>query len=219
MSLQIRDSYHRAHGDPGFLGDVGKFLGGAVKTVVGGVTGFATGGPIGALFGGLSASGILKASAPATSMATPLVNVQGIVPGELQIPPTSCAGLSWKGKCYGGAFGPGTASVGVSALGPATGSGSPVMLQNGQLCAVKGTHLNKTTYTTRSGIVPAGTRCVKNRRMNPLNPSALSRSMRRVASFSRATRSIERELGKLGRAHGPRPRAVASRRGKSCGCK
>jgi hypothetical protein len=43
-----RGDYYRAGG---ILGSIGKFLGGAVKTVAGAATGFITGGPIGAALG------------------------------------------------------------------------------------------------------------------------------------------------------------------------
>lgn len=46
-----------------------------------------------------------------------------------------------------------------------------------------GFHLNKGTYWTLQGVVYPGTRCVKNRRMNPLNPRALRRAIRREGSF------------------------------------
>ena len=46
-----------------------------------------------------------------------------------------------------------------------------------------GYHLNKGTYWTLQGVVYPGTRCVKNRRMNPLNPRALRRAIRREGSF------------------------------------
>jgi hypothetical protein len=158
------------------------------------VAGFATGGPAGAVVGGLSALGILKGAAPATSAGIPNV-VMGGMTGGLVADPTKCAGLFLNGKCIGAGWGGGTAAVGVTELGPMapTGGFTPGMVNGAKK---------------------------KYRRMNPLNPRALSRSMRRVASFSRATRSIEKELGKLGRAHGPR-RAPATRgRGRaSCSCK
>ena len=58
---------------------------------------------------------------------------------------------------------------------------------------MRGTHLNKTTYRTLDGtLVPAGTRCVKNRRRNPLNPRALSRAVSRVAAAKKYATMLDR---------------------------
>lgn len=193
MSLSMKVARAAYRGDPGFLGDIGKFLGGAVKTVVGGVSGFATGGPTGALFGALRGSGLIKGGSP--------VNIRdasaagwggqsampgtGLVTGFTDTPGSQlCAGVKIGGKCYGGLIGGGTASVGVNPLGPAGAAGT--------------------------GVIGYGAAPKKSRRMNPLNPRAASRAMRRLASFGRATECIRRDLGKLGRRMSP-PRA------KSCG--
>lgn len=58
----------------------------------------------------------------------------------------------------------------------------------------KGYHLNKAGYYSRKrgGWVPAGTVCVKNRRRNPLNPRALSRSISRISSAKNAARFLSR---------------------------
>lgn len=66
-------------------------------------------------------------------------------------------------------------------------------------CATKGTHLNRSAYV-RTGpaharnlqLIEKGTVCVKNRRMNPLNPNALSRSLRRIVSAKRATAWLQK---------------------------
>lgn len=66
--------------------------------------------------------------------------------------------------------------------GGATGRGSGCM---------SGFHPNKTAYFLRDGtFVDVGTRCVKNRRRNALNPRALDRSLGRVASAGNALRSL-----------------------------
>lgn len=65
-----------------------------------------------------------------------------------------------------------------------------------------------------------GSRCVKNRRMNPLNPRAASKAVRRLAGFQRATSAVEKQLRKMaGKAvRGSRaPARFASKKG--CGCK
>lgn len=53
-----------------------------------------------------------------------------------------------------------------------------------------GHHLNKTRYLTRQGVVEPGTRCVKNRRMNPTNPRALVRAIRRGDRFVALAKSF-----------------------------
>lgn len=44
---------------------------------------------------------------------------------------------------------------------------------------------NKSSYFTLAGFVPKGTRCVKRRRRNPMNPRALDRAISRVDSGKR----------------------------------
>jgi len=53
-----------------------------------------------------------------------------------------------------------------------------------------GWHLNKGTYWTKAGVVHKGTRCVKNRRMNPTNARALGRAIRRGDSFVRLAKGF-----------------------------
>ena len=56
-----------------------------------------------------------------------------------------------------------------------------------------GTRPNKSGYYVQGGqYVPPGTVCVKRRRMNPLNPRALSKAMRRIESAKRATTVLGR---------------------------
>ncbi len=50
-----------------------------------------------------------------------------------------------------------------------------------------GCHPNKSDYFLKSGsFVPRGTRCVRNRRRNPLNPRALDRAISRIGSAQNA---------------------------------
>jgi len=56
-----------------------------------------------------------------------------------------------------------------------------------------GTRPNKSGYWLQGGqYVAPGTVCVKRRRMNPLNPRALSKAMRRIESAKRATSVLGR---------------------------
>lgn len=59
-----------------------------------------------------------------------------------------------------------------------------------------GYHRNKHGYFLESGhFVPKGSKCVRNRRMNPLNPRALDRSLRRMKGAERFVKSYEKALG------------------------
>jgi len=58
---------------------------------------------------------------------------------------------------------------------------------------LKGYRANKTSYFLKDGtFVPAGTRWVKIRRRNSLNPRALSRAMSRLEGAKKASKSISR---------------------------
>jgi len=61
-----------------------------------------------------------------------------------------------------------------------------------QACC-KGFHVAK-TKDPRS---PSFGKCVRNRRMNSLNPKALRRSTRRLSSFNRMAKNTQKELRKL----------------------
>jgi len=53
------------------------------------------------------------------------------------------------------------------------------------LACPSGFHPNKSSYFTQAGFVEKGSRCVKNRRRNPMNPRALDRAISRVDSGKR----------------------------------
>lgn len=86
---------------------------------------------------------------------------------------------------------------------PAAGGTTGAPAQNGAGCG-KGFHPNKTGYFTAQGYVAPGSRCVKNRRRNPLNPRALSRSIARISSAKNAAKFLSR---------------VSVRPKEGCGCK
>jgi len=61
-----------------------------------------------------------------------------------------------------------------------------------EMCTT-GTRPNRSGYWLQSGqYVEPGSVCVRKRRMNPLNPRALSRAMRRIESAKRATTVVGR---------------------------
>jgi hypothetical protein len=63
-------------------------------------------------------------------------------------------------------------------------------------CAIQGYHLNKSRYAVVNGgdpyVVEAGTKCVKNRRRNALNPRALNRAVSRVAAAKKYAKMLDR---------------------------
>lgn len=86
-------------------------------------------------------------------------------------------------------------SVGFGAYSSGSATAYFTPQQNGgAACQLgSGTHLNKTGYFLKSGqYVAPRTKCVKNRRRNPLNPRALSRAMGRLASAKRAAKALDR---------------------------
>lgn len=66
------------------------------------------------------------------------------------------------------------------------------MAVNGMGCAT-GHHPNKSDYFLKDGtFIQKGTRCVKNRRRNPLNARAADRAISRIESAKRATKRLSR---------------------------
>lgn len=178
-------------GDPGLL----DFFKGIVKTGIG----FATGGPAGAV------QSILRrrrgqVTQGAGSPMDPMMDPS-------QAP--SRADWKWTGRATGWVAGPGQGGGGVVDLikgtirhptrWPTFGSQPPqtsALLSgngvNGVACP-SGYHANKSSYFLMNGeYVPAGSRCVKNRQRNPLNPKALSKSMGRLTSFKKAAKAASR---------------------------
>lgn len=151
-------------GDPGIFGDIW----GGIK---GAATGLLSGGPLGAIGGALSGSGIIK---PPTPTLPPMVTPRLPVRNGFQSAPT--------GIRVGGLL-PGGAAPYVGYDRPATnGMGPP-----------KGYRLNKSGYWLKSGeYVQPESRYVKIRRRNPMNPRALDRAMTRITSAKRASKKLGR---------------------------
>lgn len=70
--------------------------------------------------------------------------------------------------------------------------GSPGACLPNPCCS--GQHLNKTMGCDGA---PPGTKCVSNRRMDPLNPKALRRAIRRAKGFERFVKSNRKSLRSL----------------------
>jgi len=89
-------------------------------------------------------------------------------------------------------------SLGQAGQVPAKGFGAAIRRavpggETGMEMCTTGYRANKSGYFLQSGqYVEPGTVCVRKRRMNPLNPRALSRAMRRIESAKRATSVLSR---------------------------
>lgn len=89
---------------------------------------------------------------------------------------------------------PQAANGGTPSGAPTAGGGLARLFPGGETgigtgCA-SGFHPNKTSYFTKEGFVEKGSKCVKNRRRNPLNPRAASRAIGRLESATKATKRI-----------------------------
>lgn len=70
----------------------------------------------------------------------------------------------------------------------------PSVADNGQLCCPSGFHLSTRKDPCTGN---KNTCCVRNRRMNALNPRALSRSVRRLTSFNKTIARTQKALRRL----------------------
>jgi hypothetical protein len=155
MGYYLQGDYYRRAGDPGIFGAIG----GAIKGAVGG---FISGGPFGAVKGAVT-GGIAGAIGKTTStIATP----SGVTPISLMLPPAP-GGLA-------GSVGVKIGPVQVNPLAALPG-GAPLVSAASGSQAPRGYHLNKQA----SPRGPKGSYWVRNRSMNPLNPRALRRGLRR----------------------------------------
>ncbi len=163
MRLDFEGAGELPGADPtGFLGQC-NFV---HKRILGGVTGFLSGGPLGALKGVISGGG---SPAPTVLPRRP----QSAPPGT---------GFVQAGTAVVRA--PGLPAAIARALpGGRTGlevAGAPAGMK---IACHSGYHANKSDYWLKDGsFVAKGTRCVRNRRRNPMNPRALSRAISRVDS-------------------------------------
>jgi len=161
-------------GDPGLFG----FIADKFKQAAGFIPG-----PIGAIartvFGPTSprvgATIIPAATAPFTPPPLPPVRTAGFFPVVQEFPNG--------GGTPAGAAIPG-AGVARFLPGGATGLGTG---------CEGGFHPNKSSYFLKDGtFIEKGSRCVKNRRRNPLNPRAASRAISRLESAKKAVTRINR---------------------------
>lgn len=192
MSLGVKVAKGGYAGDPGLFSFVGKAIKGVAGAVTGGVKGFLKGGVTGALSG--AAKGGL--SAVLGSRGRPVLkSTAGMVPMTVGgAPPSNSGFMPGTGIQYRGPGGGGI-NLGYFPAAPDTGGGaapgSPAtyISPSGQAC--RG-HMNRSGYFTQQGYVPPGAKCVPNRRMNPLNPRALNKAMRRIVSAKKAANFLNK---------------------------
>lgn len=214
MSYAMNASRVGTRGGPGMAaGDPGLF-----GAITGAIKGLISGGPLGAISGAVSgwkttgqakqiAQGSFGNVVPVSRSAplsTTMIPYQG--PGNRFV------GVTTPGGRLG--FGAGAPTVGVmgGSMGgagyysPGTGVG-PVR--------PRAVHPNKSGYWLKSGeYVAPGTRMVTNRRMNPLNPRSLSKSLRRVQGFAKASKGMRTMAGRIAtQVAGPR-RSSCTHKGK-----
>lgn len=183
-----------AQGDPGLLGAIG----GALK---GAVTGFIAGGPGGALAGAAigGVKGAFEDDDPAPRPSVPTIAAPAPrlpAPSPFPVPQLPAPTLP----------GPGAIAAPTPAPAPVMAPGT-----NGRRAGFKpggkfamtpagtifpcpaGTRSNKSGYFLKSGaFIQPGSRCVKIRRRNPLNPRALDRAISRLESAKKASEKIKR---------------------------
>jgi len=159
-------------GDPGFFGDI-------FKKVVSVGRGALTGGVAGAIdaaFGG----------GRQTTVSNGVLNQSGFQQQPQGQPPRPIIdiNLPFQGK-------PGTGVTLFSPFGP-TSTSMTSTNGNGIGCAT-GFHPNKSDYFLKNGtFIQKGSRCVKNRRRNPLNPRAMDRAISRIVSGKKASSRMGR---------------------------
>lgn len=155
----------------------------AIKTArsvsQGGLSGNVESGGFLDFLGGVARTGLaLVTGGPTAALSTGIRQLRG-GGGNVRPPPRSLTGglpilVS----------GPGT-SLALPGGGGKPGRGVAVSPAGSLIACPSGTHPNKSSYHTRAGFVPKGSRCVTNRRSNPMNARALDRAIRRVDSGKR----------------------------------
>ena len=197
----------------GFLGSFGKFLGGAVKIA----GGFLVGGPAGAVATGLS---LVQRGGPSITPTVPPFMGGGYASADSVIVRRGVFGNQTVGV-YGPRIGAGISPWGGGGYptdGGGGGTGLPAVMQvpscpmpvgRGRVALMpspcSGYHWNRGRYYvfgdcrtgSDAGVVEAGSRLVRNRRINPANAQAARRAARRLNSAIGLLRSIERTTARI----------------------
>lgn len=209
MSLQMRVSRAGYQGDPGLGSFFGKVLKGISKVaglvpIIGDTISSATG-IAGKLLDPSRASiPVSRAAIAGGVTAYPLA-----IPSStaMRINATSMPGTGRPTMMQAGGYEPGPITQVSRNMGLTVMNRPP-----------SGYHPNKSGYWVNgSAMIPGahyvapGTTMVKNRRTNPLNPHALSRSLRRLQGFAKATKHMRTEAGRIASS-------VAGPKRATCGC-
>ena len=182
MSLTVKLARARSagvgpgSGDPGLFG----FIGSAIKKVAG-VAKFIPG-PIG--WGATAVSKLMPSGAQAAIPRGRLPGEAGAVGFPMQPPMT----VAPQQKV------PGVIGIGQRLMpGGQTGYEPIAPAADGKIGSPAGYHVNESDYFLKDGtFVPAGSRWVKNRKRNPLNPQAASKAIGRIEQLKRATDRFKR---------------------------
>jgi len=171
---QFRGDYQDYKGDPGLFGDIWsgvKRLGRAGTQIVGGLGIPFASGAVRTIGGALFGRG--REAIPGAS-TFPSMNIGARMPTSPIAGPGSI---------------PLQFAAGPRTMGP--GSFPQLAAANGACPDMKGYHANKSEYFLRSGeFVGKGTRYVKDRRRNPGNMKALSRSLSRIKSAKKMAATL-----------------------------
>ena len=179
VSLQIRTAVTSTQVSPGIFGTIGRVLSGAGR-------GLLSGGPIGAISGALGGFAGPQPVGPPVSRPGGFTapSFPGIVAGPTRFPQSVPQLPVVVGpRSFGLPIGP---PVLLGGAGPAP---APTTTMGG---CPQGFRPNKTSYWTNAGFVPEGSRCVRRRRRNSLNPRALSRAIGRIEGAKRASKRLGR---------------------------
>ena len=182
MSLVIREAraVSQGGGMPGqYMGDPGLF-GGILGALKGGLRGAISGATGGILGGG---AGPMRTREERARMGAPTMGVpMGLAPrgrGPGLTRQQRQAGV-------GGIRRPGVGGA-IQRFIPGGETGYEVA----QVACPSGFHANKSDYFLRDGtFVPKGSKCVRNRRRNPLNPKAASRAISRIKSAKNTAKML-----------------------------
>lgn len=175
MSLAVKQGRYTSQG--GMRGNVRSGDPGLLGGILGGLGGLITGGPAGAVAGAVAGwKGGGSSRPPSRGIVGP------------QIPPGRGPGRTF--PLPGGSrirFRPGDMFPG----------GAPGFQVEGdpnvKLACPSGYHPNKSSYWLQDGTyVEKGTRCVKNRRRNPMNPRALDRALSRLNSAKKVQNKLRK---------------------------
>lgn len=169
-------------GDPGFFGDV---WGGIKGAVSGAVKGVLSGNPLGIIGGALGG-----AISGATGQRDSVMTATPPLPPMMTLPTR----VTFQAQNGTRVKSPGVTGYAERLIpGGETGYEESAEAYRAGKASSIGHHWNKSGYFVKSGAwIAKGTKEVRNRRRNPLNPRALDRSISRITSAKRASKKLGR---------------------------